>query len=70
MVSGETFLRRLLTGGVDEASYKGGVTDQLFSCVGSIGIDPRTIGQRIMDIRSALAAEFIQVRCRSRAQCG
>ena len=61
-ISGEEFLRKLLTQGVDETRYKGGVSDPLFSCVGSIGIDPRALGQRIMDIRTALAAEFIQVQ--------
>lgn len=60
-VSGEEFLRKLLTEGVDATTYKGGVRDPLFSCVGTIGVDPRAIGQRIMDIRSALAKEFIQV---------
>lgn len=60
-VSGEEFLRKLLTEGVDATSYKGGVRDPLFSCVGTIGVDPRAIGQRVMDIRSALAKEFIQV---------
>lgn len=60
-VSGEEFLRKLLTEGVDTTRYKGGVRDPLFSCVGTIGVDPRAIGQRIMDIRSALAKEFIQV---------
>lgn len=59
-VSGEEFLRKLLTEGVDATSYKGGVRDPLFSCVGTIGVDPRAIGQRVMDIRSALAKEFIQ----------
>lgn len=54
-VSGEDFLRKLLTGGLHETKYTGGVTNQLFCSVGSIGIDPRAIGQRIMDIRSALA---------------
>jgi hypothetical protein len=54
-VSGEDFLRNLLTAGVYETKYSGGVTNPLFCSFGSIGIDPRAIGQRIMDIRSALA---------------
>ena len=62
-ISGESFLRKLLTAGVDEASYKGGVSDPMFSCVGTIGIDPRAVAQRIMDIRTAISREFIQVRC-------
>lgn len=61
-VSGEEFLRNLLTAGVDQTTYEGGVKDPLFSSFGSIGIDPRAIGQRIMDIRTALAQEFIQVQ--------
>jgi hypothetical protein len=62
-VSGEEFLRKLLMEGeIDKTSYRGGVKDPLFSCVGTIGIDPRALGQRIMDIRTALAQEFVQVR--------
>lgn len=61
-VSGEEFLRKLLVEGVDQTRYTGGVRDPLFSNVGTIGIDPRALGQRIMDIRKALAAEFIQAR--------
>ena len=61
-VSGEEFLRKLLVEGVDQTRYTGGVRDPLFSNVGTIGIDPRALGQRIMDIRTALAAEFIQAR--------
>lgn len=57
-VSGETFLRQLLMGGVTEA--KAQVHEDLFSCVKGLGIDPRAIAQRIMDIRKALAEEFIQ----------
>ena len=58
-VSGETFLRTLLTGGLTEA--KAQVTEDMFSCVRGLGIDPRVIAQRVMEIRKALAAEFIQV---------
>ena len=54
-MSGEDFLRNLLTGGVNETKYSGGVTNPMFCNVGTIGIDPRAIGQRIMDIRTALA---------------
>lgn len=54
-VSGEEFLRNLLTGGVNETRYSGGVTNPMFCNFDTIGIDPRAIGQRIMDIRSALA---------------
>jgi hypothetical protein len=62
-VSGEEFLRKLLMEGeIDKTSYRGGVKDPLFSCVGTVGIDPRALGQRIMDIRTALAQEFVQVR--------
>ena len=61
-ISGEEFLRQLLTGGLETATWKGGVQDPLFSHVGTLGVDPRALGQRIMDIRTALATEFIQVR--------
>lgn len=57
-VSGEMFLRRLMTQGVTEA--KAQVADPMFSCVKGLGIDPRSIAHRIMEIRKALAEEFIQ----------
>jgi len=43
----------------DEQTYCTQVTDDLFSCVRGLGIDPRSIAQRIMEIRKALAAEFV-----------
>lgn len=67
-ISGEEFLRKLLTGGLETATWKGGVQDPLFSHVGTLGVDPRALGQRIMDIRTALATEFIQVR--AAGHCG
>ncbi len=34
--------------------------DPLFDCSPTLSIDPRQVAQRIMDIRSALAEEFIE----------
>ena len=34
--------------------------DSLFDNVRSCGVDPRSIAQRIMDIRTQLSEEFIQ----------
>lgn len=32
----------------------------MYDCVTGCGVDPRNIASRIMDIRSQLAAEFVQ----------
>ncbi|KAF8055112.1 PTC52 [Scenedesmus sp. PABB004] len=58
-VSGEAFLRKLLSMPIEEAKYNTG-RDELFDNVPSCGVDPRSIAQRVMDIRSQLATEFIQ----------
>lgn len=56
-VSGETFLRKLLTMPVQEAKWNVGRADMYDTVVG-IGVDPRNIAQRIMDIRTQLAKEW------------
>lgn len=56
-VSGETFLRKLLSMQVDEAKYDTG-RDKMFDCTGSVTVDPRQLAQRIMDIRMQVAQEF------------
>jgi len=57
-VSGETFLRTLLTMPVQQAKYSVG-RDQMYDHVKGMGVDPRGICQRIMDIRRQMATEFI-----------
>lgn len=58
-VSGETFLRTLLAMPIAEAKFQTG-RDPVFDNVVSCGVDPRNIAQRIMEIRTQLATEFIQ----------
>ncbi|KAG2488321.1 hypothetical protein HYH03_013171 [Edaphochlamys debaryana] len=57
-VSGDTFLRTLLSMQMEEASPWG--RDQLFHNTSVSDVDPRSIAQRIMEIRTELAKEFIQ----------
>jgi len=58
-VSGETFLRTLLSMPVEVAKFETG-RDPMFDNVVACGVDPRSIAQRIMEIRSQLSKEFIQ----------
>lgn len=58
-VSGETFLRKLLSMPVATAKLQLN-RDPMFDCIQASGVDPRSIAQRVMDIRSQLAKEFIQ----------
>jgi len=58
-ISGETFLRTLLAQPVTESKMDLG-KDSLFDNTASIGVDPRALAQRIMDIRVQLSKEFIQ----------
>lgn len=57
-VCGETFLRTLLGMPVQEAKYSVGRT-QMYDTVKGMGVDPRSLAQRIMDIRRQLAIEFV-----------
>lgn len=57
-VSGEAFLRTLLRMPVQEAKYSVGRT-QMYDTVKGMGVDPRSLAQRIMDIRRQMAIEFI-----------
>ena len=52
-VSGETFLRKLLALPISEARWTLAGRDEMFECTKAIGVDPRNIAQRIMDIRWA-----------------
>lgn len=58
-VSGESFLRLLLSMPIEHASYTSGKT-AMYSCNAGCGVDPRNIAQRIMDIRVVLAKEMAQ----------
>ncbi|CAG9465381.1 unnamed protein product [Pedinophyceae sp. YPF-701] len=58
-VSGEAFLRGLLSQPVQEARWKVS-RDALYDNFGGASVDPRSIAQRVMDIRKVLAKEFIQ----------
>lgn len=58
-VSGQTFLRKLLSMPIGEARYDVG-RDAMYDHVKGMGIDPRSIAQRIMDIRSQLAREWVE----------
>ncbi|GBF89866.1 hypothetical protein Rsub_02570 [Raphidocelis subcapitata] len=57
-VSGEAFLRKLLSMPIEEASFRTG-TEALFSNSRVMGVDPRNLAMRILDIRSQLAGEFV-----------
>eukprot|EP00884_Botryococcus_braunii_P000401 jgi/Botrbrau1/10361/Bobra.0321s0035.1 len=56
-VSGETFLRTLLSMPVSSAKFETG-RDEMYDCTVPIGVDPRNIAQRIMDIRTQIAKEM------------
>lgn len=59
-ISGETFLRELLSLSYQETSWgrQRGVSS-MYDCTGSIGVDPRNLAQRVMEIRSQIAKEWI-----------
>lgn len=59
-VSGESFLRKLLASPMESVKYDFNGRDEMFSCAGPIGVDPRNIAQRIMEIRSQIAKEWIE----------
>ncbi|PSC69414.1 hypothetical protein C2E20_7133 [Micractinium conductrix] len=59
-VSGETFLRKLLAMPVEQTRWNFGGRDEMYSKSSPLGVDPRQIAQRIMDIRSQIAREWIQ----------
>lgn len=60
-ISGETFLRELMALSYQETSWgsQRGVPS-MYDCTGSIGVDPRNLAQRVMDIRSQIAKEWIE----------
>lgn len=58
-VSGETFLRNLLSMPLELAKWTTG-RDPLYDNIPGCGVDPRNLAQRIMAIRSQVAVEFIE----------
>jgi hypothetical protein len=58
-ISGDNFVRKLLTKPVEAASYDLGRED-LYNNAATIGVDPRSIAQRILQIRYEIAKELIQ----------
>lgn len=58
-VSGETFLRKLLSMPTEHAKWTTG-RDPLYDNSHGCGVDPRNLAQRIMAIRSQVALEFIE----------
>eukprot|EP00238_Polyblepharides_amylifera_P004527 CAMPEP_0196579880 /NCGR_PEP_ID=MMETSP1081-20130531/25474_1 /TAXON_ID=36882 /ORGANISM="Pyramimonas amylifera, Strain CCMP720" /LENGTH=183 /DNA_ID=CAMNT_0041899593 /DNA_START=399 /DNA_END=950 /DNA_ORIENTATION=+ len=60
-VSGETFLRNLLTRSIEATKHPFGI-DPMYVPKSNveIGVDPRSVASRIMDIRQVLAKEWIE----------
>ncbi|GMH45066.1 hypothetical protein BSKO_13023 [Bryopsis sp. KO-2023] len=58
-VSGEAFLRKMLSMPIQGANQVPG-RDPMYDCSEGVGVDPRNLAQRIMEIRVHLAKEFIQ----------
>ena len=61
-VSGETFIRGMLQGENARVipEVKAALVDPLFDCSPVLGVDPRQVAQRILDIRKQLIDEFIE----------
>jgi len=58
-ICGDTFLRKLLSMPVEKAKFSNGVDPMHDNFDNSIAVDPRSIAQRIMDIRATLAEEVV-----------
>lgn len=58
-VSGEVFLRQLLSAPIDLAKWSIS-QDPMYDCVKGIHVDPKDIARRIMQIRAQLAKEWIE----------
>jgi len=58
-VSGDTFLRKLLQSPLAHAGAGNGI-DPLYDCCVPIGVDPRSVANRILDIRTILAKEWAE----------
>ena len=57
-VSGETFIRGMLQGEGARVipEVKAALVDPLFDCSPVLGVDPRQVAQRILDIRKQVSA--------------
>lgn len=60
-ISGETFLRRMLNHSMSEANFGdlNGMDSMYSAQFGTIAVSPRDLAQRIMDVRTKLASEFV-----------
>ena len=60
-VSGETFLRELLSMPMEETRWGEQVgVDSLYDCTGGLLVNPRDVAQRVMEIRTQIAKEWIE----------
>ncbi len=60
-VSGETFLRKLLSLQMEETSWAQQVgVENIYNSFGGLIVDPRNVAQRVMEVRGQLAKEMIQ----------
>lgn len=59
-VSGENFLRTLLTQPIEQISGSFSDEEPQFANASPVGGDPRLVAQRIMDYRHAIAKEWIE----------
>lgn len=60
-VSGETFLRKLLSLQMEETSWAQQVgVENIYNSFGGLVVDPRNVAQRVMEVRGQLAKEMIQ----------
>lgn len=58
-ISGDAFLKKLLSMPVQEHRFQNGCED-IHNNFSAIAVDPRSIAQRILEVRAQLAKELIQ----------
>ena len=60
-VSGETFLRTLLSMPMEETRWgeQQGV-DSMYDCTGGFLVNPRDVAQRVMEVRTQIAKEWVE----------
>lgn len=59
-VCGDTFLRKLLSMPVEETRWNFYGRESMYAKSSPLGVDPRQIAQRIMEIRAQIAREWVQ----------
>lgn len=59
-VSGDTFLRKLLSMPVEQTRWDFYGRDKMYARSTPLGVDPRQIAQRVMEIRAQIAREWIE----------